>query len=88
MLVSYGAHGPFTMEQMMALFRWASEQPDASWKPLPAPERHVLARPAGFDAMGPWKDDSIALVWGPVADIIQCSGVAFDAWMDIPDAQD
>lgn len=85
MLVCYGAHGSLTMEQMTALFRWAAEQPAEAWKQLPAPARHVLARPIGFDAMGPWKDESIALVWGPVADIVMAEGVAFDAWMDIPE---
>lgn len=88
MLVCYGSHGSLTMEQMTALFHWAAEQPKEAWKPLPAPARHVLARSDGFETLGPWKDDGIALVWGPVADIVQCDGVAFDAWMDIPDAQD
>lgn len=85
MLICYGAHGSLSMEQMTALFRWAAEQPKEAWKSLPAPQRHVLARTDNFETLGPGDDDGVALVWGPVADIIRSNGVGFDAWMDIPD---
>lgn len=85
MLISYGSHGSLTVEQMQALFHWASKQGKEAWKPLPAPARHVLARADNFDTLKPGEDDGVALVWGPVADIVQSNGVGFDAWMDIPD---
>ena len=91
MLVSWGGgYGPRTVKQVEALFRWASSQPKEAWKPLPAPARHVLARTDNYDALKASgstdiADEGVALVWGPVADIIRCNGVGFDAWMDIPD---